>query len=113
MPMAEITRRIERGGLSEEDENQLWECLYFTTDEVTEFLEFVKSRNRYPFIYPELIFIQMENAWLPPDGIIQAIIWSIKEGQPIKTFPGRNDSNSVTLMLQLRSPIVYVNVIRR
>lgn len=57
MTMAEITRRIERGGLSEAEEKELWECLYLTTDEITEFLKFVKKRDRYPFIYPMLYFV--------------------------------------------------------
>ncbi len=57
MTMIEINRRIERGGISDKEQNELWECLYLTTDEVAEFLKFVKERNRYPFIYPMLYFI--------------------------------------------------------
>ncbi len=57
MTMAEINRRIERGGLSDEEQAELWECLYLTTDEITEFLDFVEKKDRYPFIYPMLYFV--------------------------------------------------------
>ncbi len=57
MTMAEIERRIERGGLHEQEQSALWECLYLTTGEITEFLEFIKEKNRYPFIYPMLYFV--------------------------------------------------------
>ena len=57
MTMAEINRRIERGGLTKQEQDELWECLYLTTEEITEFLDFVKERDRYPFIYPMLYFI--------------------------------------------------------
>ena len=57
MTWAEINRRIERGGLNKYEQQELWECLYLTTDEVSEFLEFVEKRDRYPFIYPMLYFV--------------------------------------------------------
>jgi len=57
MTWAEISRRIQRGGLTQIEEKELWECLYLTTEEITEFLEYVKNRDRYPFIYPMLYFV--------------------------------------------------------
>ena len=57
MTMDEIETRISRGGLSEDQEKELWECLFLTTTQIDEFLKHAKKQERYPFIYPMLVFI--------------------------------------------------------
>lgn len=57
MTWDEIDTRISRGGLSELEIDELWSCLYLTTNQVSEMLEYARKRNRYPFIYPMLTFI--------------------------------------------------------
>ena len=57
MTFDEIEKRISRGGLEEDEINDLWECLYLTTEQTCEFLRFAKKQNRYPFIYPMLTFV--------------------------------------------------------
>ena len=57
MTRTEIERIIERGGLNEDEIEQLWDAMYLTIPEVNEVLELVKTRARYPFIYPMFAFI--------------------------------------------------------
>lgn len=57
MTWAEIDRRIARGGLTDVQEQDLWACLYLTTDEIRKFLKFAKQRDRHAFIHPMLTFI--------------------------------------------------------
>lgn len=62
MTRVEIERIIDRGGLSDFEINQLWDALYLTIPEVHEVLELVKSKSRYPFLYPMFAFIAFTGA---------------------------------------------------
>jgi integrase len=53
---AEIERQIGRGGLSQTEIAELWDCLYLTLPEMAELLEFVKANAAQPFIYPMFAF---------------------------------------------------------
>ncbi len=48
----QIERRISRGGLSENEILELWDCLYLRIDEVGEVSSRVKQTARHGFIYP-------------------------------------------------------------
>jgi integrase len=52
----EIERQIERGGLTEGRQKELWDCLFLTLTEVQEFLSFVKGTARHPFLFPMSCF---------------------------------------------------------
>jgi hypothetical protein len=52
MTRTEIDRIIERGGLNEDEIEQLCDAMYLTIPEVNDVLELVKTRARYLFIYP-------------------------------------------------------------
>lgn len=52
----EIQRRIARGGLSEAEQAELWDCLFLTLPEIDELLAFVKQSARWPFVYPMFVF---------------------------------------------------------
>ena len=52
----EIERQIKRGGLSEVEQADLWDCLFLTLPEVAAMLEEVRTRARHPFIYPMFVF---------------------------------------------------------
>ena len=62
MTRQEIKVIIGRGGLSEEDENRLWEAVYLATGEVSEVLEYVRKNARFPFIYPMMVFVAHTSA---------------------------------------------------
>ncbi len=47
MTRAEIERRLAAGG----DPDELWECLYLTEPEITEFLDFVQASKARPWVY--------------------------------------------------------------
>jgi integrase len=53
---AEISRQIQRGGLSDSEQSELWDCLYLTLPEVDELLQLVKRQALQPFIYPMFVF---------------------------------------------------------
>ena len=52
----EIERKVARGGLSEDDVSELWECLFLSTDQIDELLRYVKQNSRHGFIYPAFAF---------------------------------------------------------
>jgi integrase len=54
--VAEITRRIERGGLTTAQEADLWDAAFLTLPEVSELLAYVKEHARQPFLYPMFAF---------------------------------------------------------
>jgi integrase len=52
----EIERKIARGGLTEAQQRDLWDCLFLACAQITELLEFVRDAARQPFIYPMFVF---------------------------------------------------------
>jgi integrase len=52
----EIERLIARGGLTEAEERELWDCLFLTLPEIDEFLRFVEANARHGFLYPMFVF---------------------------------------------------------
>jgi integrase len=52
----EIERQIERGGLTEGQQKELWDCLFLTLSEIQEFLSFAKGTARHPFLSPMFCF---------------------------------------------------------
>jgi integrase len=53
---AEIERRIEAGGLAEEQVNELWDALFLPLPEVEELLAHVRERAAQPWAYPLFCF---------------------------------------------------------
>ena len=52
---AEIDRQIKRGGLTDAERSELWDCLYLTLPEIDELLQFVKEQASQPFIHPMFV----------------------------------------------------------
>ena len=52
----EIGRKIKRGGLSDDEIAELWECLFLNTSEIASLLSHVKLNARHAFIYPAFAF---------------------------------------------------------
>jgi len=57
MTWKEIEMIITRGGLTEEQKDQLWSCLFLTASEIQEVLDHVKRVARHPFIFPMFVFV--------------------------------------------------------
>lgn len=53
---AEIERQIQRGGLTDDEQAELWDCLYLTLPEIEELLAYVKTHALQPFIFPMFAF---------------------------------------------------------
>jgi integrase len=51
----QITRRIERGGLTEQ-QAELWECLFLDTNQTIECLAWVKEHAPHTFVHPMFVF---------------------------------------------------------
>ena len=56
MTRKDIETIIARGGMREEEEGRLWSCLFLTTSEIQEVLDYVKTAAQHPFIYPMFVF---------------------------------------------------------
>lgn len=52
----EIERQIQRGGPSDGQQQDLWDCLFLTMPEIAEFLAFVKDQARHIFFFPMVCF---------------------------------------------------------
>ncbi|MBM4070848.1 MAG: site-specific integrase [Planctomycetes bacterium] len=52
----QIERQIGRGGLSDEEQQSLWNCLFLTLPEVDEVLEFLRKKRCPAFVYPLFAF---------------------------------------------------------
>ena len=48
----DIERQIARGGLTDVEIRDLWDCLFLDTAQINEFLEYVRSCSAQPFLYP-------------------------------------------------------------
>ncbi|MEM7812555.1 MAG: site-specific integrase [Planctomycetota bacterium] len=48
----QITRRIEKGGLTAAEERDLWDCLFLSVEEIDEVLDHVRQSRRNPVVYP-------------------------------------------------------------
>jgi integrase len=49
---AEIERQVARGGLSDAEQRELWDCLFLTLAEVAALLAYVKEHAAHPWLYP-------------------------------------------------------------
>ncbi len=53
---SQITRQISLGGLSDDEQKELWKSLFLDEDQVVELLDHVALSARYEFIYPMFAF---------------------------------------------------------
>src|ERR1700719_4626387 len=52
----EIERQTALGGLTEREQEELWDCLFLTLAEIGDLLAFVKENAAHPWIYPAVCF---------------------------------------------------------
>jgi integrase len=52
----EIERQIKRGGLSDGEQQDLWDCVFLSVAQIQELLEHVRSQPLLPFVYPMFCF---------------------------------------------------------
>lgn len=52
----QIARRIERGGLTEAQQSELWECLWLDQEQTRECLAWVREHASRPFLFPMVAF---------------------------------------------------------
>lgn len=56
MTWDEIDRVISRGGITKDEERELWNCLFLSTDQVANLLGEMRTTARHEFIYPLMLF---------------------------------------------------------
>lgn len=52
---AEIEKQIMRGGLTDEQIAELWDCLFLSISQTTQLLRFLKKTTGPPFLYPMVV----------------------------------------------------------
>jgi len=52
----QIERKVARGGLTEEEKDELWDSLFLTLPQIAELLAHVKKTSRFSFIHPMFAF---------------------------------------------------------
>ena len=57
MTREEIEKIINRGGLDEDQQKALWDCLFLAGSEVEELLDYVKETADHSFIHPMFVFV--------------------------------------------------------
>jgi integrase len=58
----QITRKIQRGGLTEEQKAGMWECLWLDQEQTMECLAWIQENAEYPFLYPMFAFAAFTGA---------------------------------------------------
>jgi integrase len=56
MTLEQIERIVRRGGLTKDQERQLWDSLYLDRDQTQELLDHIKRIARHAFVYPLILF---------------------------------------------------------
>jgi integrase len=54
--LAEIERRIKRGGLTAAETADLWDCAFLTLSDIADLLDHVRRAAHQPFLYPMFVF---------------------------------------------------------
>ena len=58
----EIESQIARGGLTESEQAELWDCLFLTVAEQKEVLKFVLANSQHKYLHPMLVFASQTGA---------------------------------------------------
>ena len=58
----EIERQISRGGMTDNQQADLWDCLFLTLDEIDGALKHVKESATQPFVYPMFVMAAQTGA---------------------------------------------------
>ena len=62
MTWDEIETIIKRGGLTEEQQKEYWNCLFLDEKQVLELLEYVRKSAEHPFVYAAIAFAAFTGA---------------------------------------------------
>jgi len=62
MTWDEIETIIKRGGLTEEQQKEYWDCLFLDEKQILELLDHVKEKAEHPFIYAAVAFAAFTGA---------------------------------------------------
>ncbi len=102
-----IEEQIARGGLSEEQQAELWDCLFLSRKEVTDVLRHVKANAIQPFIHPMVLMAAHTGARRSElirseVGDIQGDTLIIRERKRVK---GKHSTRRVPMSTTLRKTL--------
>jgi integrase len=91
-----ITRILARGGMTEAEQDRLWECLYLTGQEVMELLGYVEEHATAPFVYPMVAFVALTGC--RRSEMARSLIddWDLKHGHVIIREKKRDTGSEFT-----------------
>jgi integrase len=78
---AQIDRVLKRGGMSEEDQERLWETLYLTGQELQDFLDYVRENSTAPWVYPMVAFVALTGCRRSEMVRSRIDDWDLEHGQ--------------------------------
>lgn len=87
----EVEEILQRGGLTDDDVNTLWESLYLTEDEIGEILETVEKKADLDFVHP--MFAMPAYTGMRRGEIVRRLRWS-DIGFTTKTITARSQKQS-------------------
>jgi integrase len=62
MTWSEIETIINRGGLTEEEQKEYWDCLFLDETQILELMAYVQKKAEHPFIYAAIAFAAFTGA---------------------------------------------------
>jgi integrase len=77
----QIHRQIECGGLSEQQQHELWEALFLSLDEVAELLKYVRKAAIQPFVYP--MFVMAAHTGARRSEMLRSQVSDFSDGEVI------------------------------
>lgn len=109
LALAEVERRLARGGLADHEQAALWQSVFLSREEIDDLLQHVKVNGRQPFVYPMFVFAAHTGA--RRSEMIRSVIDDIDftSGTVLlherKRVRGKNSSRRVPLSKTLRSTL--------
>jgi integrase len=79
----QILQKIKRGGLSQDEQADLWETLYLTSEELSELLGYVKQHDARAFVYPMVAFVALTGC--RRSEMVRSLLddWDLDQGRVI------------------------------
>ncbi|MEM6777731.1 MAG: site-specific integrase [Planctomycetota bacterium] len=103
----EITAAIASSNLSAAAQQDLWDCLFLSNDQIAELLEFVKENARHPFIYP--MFFMAAHTGARRSELLRSQLSDFRDGfvtiREKKRVRGQSSTRRVPVSQELRKVI--------
>jgi len=93
----QIARTLKRGGLSEVEEDRLWETLYLNGKEVAELLAYAREKATAPWVYPMFCMVALTGCRRSEMVRSRIDDWDLEHGHVMIREKKRDTSTEFTL----------------